>query len=496
MKALTLTLLLAAAASSMCQAQRLVLLHTNDTHSQIDPTDSNEGGALRRKVLIDSVRAVEPNVRLIDAGDAVQGTLFFNLYKGEAEHKVMNLLGYDLAILGNHDFDNGINRLAENIATDSATWITTNYDLRDTPLDPYFVPYVVEEIDGKKVGFIGINLDPKGMISDGNYDGLVYLDPYEAANATAWSLKHNERCDAVVAITHLGYDVVGQPDDLGLAASSKDIDLIIGGHSHTLINPADGKVAYRVPNALGDTITVTQVGKSGKFLGQSTIDLASGDVDYKIIHVDSRLDSLIKPEWVEVIAPYRYGVDSLMNVKVSSTPIALESDGQRLPNFLADFVVDKAQKLTSKPIDLGLINRGGIRRSLPKGNISEGQIMTMLPFDNSVTVIEVKGSDLAEALAILAESNAAAISKNGSIQTGKTKDQTQEYIGGEPIDPDKTYTVATIDYLANGGDYAAPLKKATVTAKSDQILWADLLDYLRHDLRGKPLKTDATQRIK
>ncbi|MDE5968364.1 MAG: metallophosphoesterase, partial [Muribaculaceae bacterium] len=135
------------------KADRLVILHTNDTHSQIDPMDNGLGGVLRRKVLIDSVRAAEPNVMLIDAGDAVQGTLFFNLYKGEVEHRVMNHLGYDLAILGNHDFDNGVDLLADNLTHDSITWITTNYDLAASPLAPRFVPKAQKQFGDRPIAF-------------------------------------------------------------------------------------------------------------------------------------------------------------------------------------------------------------------------------------------------------------------------------------------------------------------------------------------------------
>lgn len=169
----------------------------------------------------------------------MQGTLYFNLYRGEVEHKVMNALEYDLATLGNHEFDNGAEELAGLLRNDNATWISTNYDVDESPLAGLVVPYVVKEYDGKKIGVMALNLDPKGMISDRNVKGIDYMDVYEAAEHTAWALRHNEKADVVVALTHIGYADNARANDSILAAVSKDIDLIIGGHSHTPLNPAD-----------------------------------------------------------------------------------------------------------------------------------------------------------------------------------------------------------------------------------------------------------------
>ena len=179
----------AAMLAPLAWAEDLVIIHTNDTHSQLDPTDKGLGGIQRRKVLIDSIKAEHPNVLVADAGDAVQGTLFFTLYGGRAEMEAMNALGYDIAILGNHDFDNGVDSLARNIGLSDARWISTNYDFSQrADLDSLFSPYEIYDIGGKKIAFIGLNLDPKGMIAEGNYDGVRYLDVVKAANSTAWFL--------------------------------------------------------------------------------------------------------------------------------------------------------------------------------------------------------------------------------------------------------------------------------------------------------------------
>ena len=231
----------ATAASVVASApdDRLIILHTNDTHSRIDPDASDRGGILRRKVLVDSVRDAETNVLLVDAGDAVQGTLYYSLFGGEVERKMMNALGYDIQILGNHEFDNGMDALAREWSQLNASRITTNYDLTGTPLDSIFVPYEIRKFGDRRIAFIAINIDPDGMISAFNTAGLKYLDGIKAANATAWHLRHNEKADMVIAITHIGHSVAPGYTDLDLARNSEDIDMIIGGHSHTLINPED-----------------------------------------------------------------------------------------------------------------------------------------------------------------------------------------------------------------------------------------------------------------
>ncbi|MDE6285445.1 MAG: metallophosphoesterase, partial [Muribaculaceae bacterium] len=159
-------------------AEKLVMMHTNDTHSQIDPFDDDDlAGVLRRKVVIDSVRAHEPHTLLIDAGDMVQGSLFFTIFGGEVEERVANALGYDLRIMGNHEFDNGIDSMAHWMAMSDAELINTNNDMRDTRLvGKLFKPYTIKQIGGRRIGFIGFTRDPEGLARVGTYDGVKYHD--------------------------------------------------------------------------------------------------------------------------------------------------------------------------------------------------------------------------------------------------------------------------------------------------------------------------------
>lgn len=481
----------ALACGASARADKLVLLHTNDTHSQIDPVKADDlGGVARRKVLIDSIKAVNDNVVLIDAGDVVQGSLFFNIYKGELEERLMNALGYDLRILGNHEFDNGMERLAENLSMAEATLLASNYQTRGSALDGLFNPFMIKEFDGKRIAFIAINLQPKGMISEGNYDGLGYVDAIEAANNLGWVLKNVYQADYVTAITHIGYNSPEGPSDKDLARSTRDIDLIIGGHSHTLIDPADPEAPQRVfDNADGQPVTIAQAGRSGKYLGEITIDLDSLHAlpKSKMILVDSRLDSRIDPAVEEIIAPYRASVDSLNSVPVARIGRTMERDDQGLLNYASDFVARRGREIQGS-IDCALFNRGSLRNTVSKGTLTEGQVITLVPFFNHIQVVKIKGSDLAEAFDVMAVGGGNGVSSEVSITYDPdTKKCTEILISGKPLSPEAEYIIALPDYLANGGDYMFSLRNHDLLAESNSLVYEDLLDYLGSMRKGKKL---------
>ncbi len=488
-------------AATSADAQKLVLIGTNDTHSQIDPTDDdNMGGVLRRKVVVDSIRAANPNVVLIDMGDPVQGTMYFNLYKGEVENMVMDALGYDIRILGNHDFDNGVAELARNLKSVKSDLITTNYRITDPELAPLFRPYVVKEFDGNKVAFIGINLRPKGMISEGNYDGVEYMDAMKAANSTAWHLKHNEGVDMVIALTHIGYAPTGTgTSDTELAKASEDIDIIMGGHSHTLIDPANAEWSepWMLETADDDKVLVTQSGKSGKRVAVVEIDLDTKKTDYKVIPIDKRLDDRVDAELDAMIEPYRKGVTEVMNKPVGRSSMVLDKESDELINFVADFVRDRGRQLDER-VDFAIMNKGGIRRGLPKGTITQGQIQSMLPFNNKVVVLEISGKDLLETFGVMTKTDGNGVSSEIQVDYEPLSDRiTRATINGKDIDRDSTYYVATIDYLANGGDYMEPLTRGKWVAQSQTKVYDDLLDMLHNGIyKRKTLKPESRKRMR
>lgn len=474
--------MLACSFVAMADTRELVILHTNDTHSQIDPTDKNFGGVHRRKAFVDSVRSVQDNVLLIDAGDAVQGTLFFTLYGGEVEMNVMNELGYDIQILGNHDFDNGMGKLAENLARSNAKWLASNYQFADSTIASYFSPYIIYEYEGKKIGFLGLNLNPEGMIAAGNADGVTYLDAVDAANATAWWLKHREGADMVVAVSHLGYEGVPSPSDLEIIANSKDIDILLGGHTHTVLSPGSGREwAY---NANGDPVLVTQNGKSGEYISEIIINLdslSSVKPTYRQIRLGESYDGgAVQHNLDNAISPYRQGVNDLMNEKIGSSALDLPNDQPALLNFLSDFVASRGAELNDGiPVDVALMNRGSLRRGLPKGDITKGLIISMQPFTNKILLLEISGAHLIDAMKVFAMRDGDGISESARATYDPATHQLVSFtINGKPIDPKATYTIATIDYLANGGDYMTPLTHGKRLSASPNIVYDDLILYI------------------
>ncbi|WP_298650861.1 metallophosphoesterase [uncultured Proteiniphilum sp.] len=219
--------------------KKIVILHTNDTHSRIEPlpetdrTAPGKGGVERRASYVDKVRKENKNVLLLDAGDFLQGTPYFNLFKGEVEVKAMNLIKYDAATLGNHEFDYGMEVLEEVVRKADFPIITSNYDFSQTALAGLVKPYIILKRDGVRIGVIGIGVRPQGLIAANNYKGMKFLDPVETANKLAAQLRTQHTCDMVICLSHLGYE-----QDMTLAESTRNIDLIIGGHSHTYMkNP-------------------------------------------------------------------------------------------------------------------------------------------------------------------------------------------------------------------------------------------------------------------
>lgn len=471
-------------------AERIVLMYTNDTHSQIDPAQDGMGGVARRKVLIDSIRQENPYSLLLDSGDAVQGTVYFNLYGGEIEAKLLNALGYDYVTLGNHEFDNGMEALAQYVISINAPFISTNYGLEGSSLDGLVSRYKIIDIAGKRIGLIALNVEPAGMIDPAKSIGVEYQNVYKAANATAWHLKHNEGVDYVVALSHIGYDYDGLPDDVDVATKGNDIDLIIGGHSHTVVPPGTDE-SIKI-NSDGKPVVITQTGSTGKYLGVVTIDTDDNTIKSQLIPVDSRLDNRLDNEIVELIKPYRHGVDSLKNIVIGKTKINQPVRGsEEVINFVSAFEADKGRRLINgRKIDLAMANRGGVRSGMPAGKVTRGQIMEMLPFDNRVVVLEISGSDLLEALEINAASHRVSYDRMVTVEMDGDK-LLKALIDGKQVDPNATYTIATIDYIAKGGDYMKPLTRGKVIAKSDQIMNADVMEYIER-LPRKTIKSDPT----
>ena len=251
---------------------KIVILHTNDVHSHIDPFPSNDpkypglGGVARRAALVEEIRSKEPNVLLLDAGDIYQGTPYFNKFGGELELKLMSKMAYDAGTIGNHDFDNGIPGIVKQLPNASFPLLCANYDFSDTAMNGKTQAYKIFEKDGIKVGVFGIGIELDGLVDKRMYENTKYLDPLEKAAEMSVLLKQEKKCDIVVCLSHLGYSYENKKvSDVVLAKESKNIDLIIGGHTHTFLDKP-----VELGNRENKKVIVAQVGWAGIKLGKIT----------------------------------------------------------------------------------------------------------------------------------------------------------------------------------------------------------------------------------
>ncbi|MDR1591469.1 MAG: metallophosphatase [Prevotellaceae bacterium] len=237
--------------------RQLLILHTNDSHSQIDPTERG-GGFAARAALVDSLRRVCPDMLLLDGGDMVQGTPYFNLYHGRIEVEAYNRMGYDVVTLGNHEFDNGVDSLSVWLSKARFHVVAANYDVRGTVLEPIVKPYVILRRSGLNIAVIGLGVNPDKLILKINFEPVGFRDPIVCANYYADSLKTAGACDFVIALSHLGFNTTteGEASDSILASQSRNIDLILGGHTHKV------RGVFRIPNVEGREITVMQTSSS------------------------------------------------------------------------------------------------------------------------------------------------------------------------------------------------------------------------------------------
>ena len=255
--------------------KQLVILHTNDTHSTILPVSPNiddkeiagRGGFLRRVNMIKEQRQQNPDLLLFDSGDFSQGSGYYTLFKGEVEVGLMNLMGYDAATIGNHEFDFGLDNMARIFRLANFPIVCSNYDCTGTVLEGLVKPYITLKRNGVKIGVFALSPVLKGLVFDGNCEGLVYLDPAETAQKYIDLLRKQEKCDVVICISHLGWKDSEYTDEQMLQGV-EGCDLVLGGHTHTYM-----KELEYAPDKTGKLIPVDQNGKHGAFIGKLLLNL-------------------------------------------------------------------------------------------------------------------------------------------------------------------------------------------------------------------------------
>ena len=261
----------------MAQEGSLFVVHTSDTHSCIEPISPNfsdtaqadKGGYLRRVVLLEQLRKEHPqDLLLFDCGDFSQGSVYYNLYKGEIEVKLMNLMKYDACTIGNHEFDFGLENLARLMKMAEFPFVCCNYDFTGTPCEGLVKPYIIKERAGVRVGILGVCPQPEGLITGKNFEGMRYTKPAKAAQPVIDRLRNEEHCDVVICLSHLGWGE--KPDmDPDFIAGTTGLDVVPGGHSHTYF-----KEPQYLHDKKGHEVLVDHQGKNARFLG--TIEIKTG----------------------------------------------------------------------------------------------------------------------------------------------------------------------------------------------------------------------------
>lgn len=270
-----LTIAVAVTLTAAAKGRQLLILHTNDTHSCVLPLNPNladtmlagRGGFLRRAAMIDQMRKEDKDLLLLDSGDFSQGSPYYTMFKGDVETELMNIMGYDAATIGNHEFDFGLENMARIFRKAKFPIVCANYDFTGTVVEGLVKPYVIIKRKGVRIGIFGLSPKLDGLVMVSTCAGVRYSDPIKTANAVADKLKNEEKCDVVICLSHLGWDEAGL-NDMEMMAKTRNIDLVLGGHSHSYF-----KMLNHVRNLDGKDVPNDQNGKHGIFVGKITLSL-------------------------------------------------------------------------------------------------------------------------------------------------------------------------------------------------------------------------------
>ena len=464
----------------------LVLLHTNDHHGSVLPNDGR-GGLAERASFIKSVRAANPNVLLVDAGDINTGTALSNMFAAEVDIQAYGLMGYDAVTFGNHEFDGTRAKLDKQIVDAKFPFVSSNIKTADGK----FLggnQYLVKDFDGIRVGIIGITTLRSLDISSADKMNLTFIPEIEAAKAAVALLRDKEKADVVIALTHMG-DVVETPSHVvspALAAAVPGIDIIVDGHSHSKLDS---------PKKEGNTYIVSS-NEWGKFVGQGKLSVVDGKLvsfDWKPVEINNKDNKTFAAdaEVAALIAPYKEKADLSLKEVVGEAADTFVF-GNRLTRFqetaIGNMICDANawyfRTVYNQDIDFVIHNGGNIRAELPKGKLTREQILTVLPFENYLYIATLKGSDIIELFSFIASIPQG---NGGFPQFSKEVRYTLDVpnksisdltIRGAAIDPNKTYKFCTNDYLLDGGDGYTVLTKAGDKYNTSLLLSYVVIEYI------------------
>jgi 5'-nucleotidase/UDP-sugar diphosphatase len=492
------------------------ILHTNDHHAHLEPIKYGDrflGGIARRRTLIDQIRVESKNdhepLLLLDAGDIFQGTLYFNQYQGQADLDFYNTLAYDAGTIGNHEFDRGQQVLANFITKAKFPIISANLDIASSsPLYGKVRPWHILDLKGEKIGIFGLTTTDTEILSSVG-DGVKFTDPIAAARTSVQNLKQ-QGINKIIALTHIGFE-----NDVVLAQKVPDIDIIIGAHSHTPVgNIPNANHPYPLvqKNGKKEPVLVVTDWEWGKYLGDLSV---SFDRAGKLIAWAGKphaIDASIKPnpEFANKLKAYAAPIESLRQKVIGQALVALDGDRVKmrtgetaLGNLIADAILAKTQ---GDRVQVALINAGGIRSSLPLGNITMGNVLEALPFGNTITRVELTGQQLIEALesgVSKAEQEEGRFPQvagmrfvwNAKFPVGKrvTKVEVKDASGKfQLLNPRAIYKVATNNFLASGGDGYRVFAESKNLLETGYLLSDAIAEYIT---ANSPLHVTTENRI-
>lgn len=471
---LAIVLMIAGAVVPLAGAQdeetfTLTIMHTNDTHAAHLPNGDGDGGVARQLTVVNQIRESVDNSLLLDAGDRFTGTLFHQQYLGQDNVQIMNMLGYDAMTLGNHEFDNGDDILARFIEGVNFPVLTANIDFSASDaLGGMVEPYTVLEVGGQQVGVVGL-ITPETEILASPGDELVFDYDIEGATQAAVDELLEMGINKIIVLTHIGY-----AHDLNLAEAVRGVDVIIGGHSHTLLSEkyagADGPYPTVVENPDGDPVLVIQAATKTEYLGRLDIEF-----DAAGIPVDWEGDTILlsryitpDPEMAALLDELEAPLVELREKVIGEAAVFLVGDRAvcRVEECnLGNLITDAMRENTGA--DIVITNGGGIRADIEAGEVTMGDVLTVLPFGNLISTLELSGADVVAALengVSQVEDGAGRFPQvsglrytwDGSQEPGSRivsvevwDEESGEY---QPLDPNVIYYVATNDYMRNGGD--------------------------------------------
>ncbi len=472
----------------------LTILHTNDTHAHLESFEPFEqpvqGGVARRITAVEGVRAEGGNVLLLDAGDVFQGTLYFNMWNVQADLWFMNEMGYEAMAVGNHEFDKDHQTLAEFVKGADFPLLSANLDFSHAPiLDGLIKPYVILEVGGEKVGIFGLTTEEVGIISNIGPD-VVINDPIESAKGVVAELE-GQGVEVIIALTHIGYS-----HDKELAAAVDGIDVIIGGHEHTLLGSmegAEGPYPSVVASPSGEDVLIIQAYQWGSYLGRLdlTFDAEGKVASYsgEPIFIDESIEE--NAEFAAKLAEFAAPIEELKNTVIGQSEVELvgerplvRTQETNLANLITDAML---WKTAADNTVIAIQNGGGIRASISPGDVTMGNVMEVLPFGNQIVDVDLTGAQIKVALENGVSRWEEQDGRFPQVAGIKYSFDPSQPVGsrivsievdGAPIDMEAIYRVTVNDFLFAGGDGYDVLAEGTNPYETGFLLSDSVAEYI------------------